>query len=342
MSTDAHGETMKTIVRRTLTASVAAGLLATSVAVAAPAAARTHTATVACTIRNLPYPVDAYRATADAIDPTGQFIAGSGLRVTDTGNQPLLLIWARGRLTTVESPMVDTVADVNADGVVIGNGWANSRGLPWRYRGGKVEPLPLPPAGGAYVKAINKAGDIVGFGQDPQTGDSVALLWPAARPGTVEVLDAPANAEADGINDDGAIVGTSGPFGEWSTWLRRPDGTIKPLTVPGAGSTVALAAAGEWAVGHADLGGANNAWIRWNLRSGSYTQLSAELLWLADVNARGVAVGGDRATVGDTSRVLPGGGERTSVGAQAIADNGIIVGFRNSYGKVTPVRWAGC
>ncbi|RKN36267.1 hypothetical protein [Micromonospora musae] len=333
---------MNRIARRTLVAGAAAGLLAASVAGATPAAAASHGATALCGISALPYPADASRATADAIDPTGRFIAGSGLRVSDTGSQPLLLIWMRGELTTVESPIVDTVADVNARGVVIGNGYGDGTGLPWRYRGGKVEPLPLPSTGGARVSAINRAGDIVGTGQDPQTGGTVALLWPAARPGTVEVLDAPADAVAEGINDDGTVVGTAGAFDEWTTWLRRPDGTVEPLTVPGARIAFAAAAAGQWAVGQADLGGMSPANIRWNLRDGSYSELSAELPWLEDVNARGVAVGSDRVSVGATSRVLPGSGERTSVGTRAIADNGSIVGFRNSYGQVTPVRWTGC
>ncbi|MFC0505369.1 hypothetical protein [Micromonospora costi] len=333
---------MHSIARRGLTATVVTGLLATAVAATAPATATAGTATRGCTISTLPYPVDAYRATADAIDPTGQFVAGSGLRVTDTGNQPLLLIWARGALTTVESPIVDTVADVNASGVVIGNGYGDGTGLPWRYRGGTVEPLPLPPSGGAHATAINQAGDIVGSSQDPQTGESVALLWPAARPGTVEVLDAPVDAVAEGINDDGTIVGTAGAFDQWTTWLRRPGGTVQPLSVPGARITVAVAAAGRWAVGHADLGGTSTTNVRWNLRTGSYTRLSADVPWLEDVNARGVAVGADRVTAGATSRVLPGSGERTSVGTRAIADNGVIVGFRNSFGQVTPVRWTGC
>ncbi|MEV1330409.1 hypothetical protein AB0J20_12635 [Micromonospora costi] len=333
---------MHSIARRGLTATVVTGLLATAVAVTAPSAATAGPGTRGCTISALPYPADAYRATADAIDPTGRFVAGSGLRVTDTGNQPLLLIWARGTLTTVESALVDTVADVNASGVVIGNGYRDGIELPWRYHGGKVEPLPLPASGGAHATAINRAGDIVGSGPDPQTGETVALLWPAARPGTVQVLDAPADAVAEGINDNGTIVGTAGAFAEWTTWLRRPGGTVQPLSVPGARTTIAVAVAGRWAVGHADLGGTSTTMVRWNLRTGSYTRLSADVPWLDDVNARGVAIGADRVTAGATSRVLPGSGERTSVGTRAIADNGVIVGFRNSYGQVRPVRWTGC
>ncbi|MEH0822710.1 MULTISPECIES: hypothetical protein [unclassified Micromonospora] len=332
---------MTHLARRRMLAAAATGLLSASLGVAAsaPATAAPRTAS-ACTLSTLPFPTDVYRATADAVDPTGRFTAGTALRVGDDGNQLLLLVWDRRQLTTVESPIADSVADVNTDGVVVGNGWVDGISRPWVYRGGVVELLPVPP-GAAAASAINGAGDIVGWREEADTGRKVALRWPAARPGTVEVLDAPIDAVPQGITENGTIVGTAGAFAEWTGWVRHPDGRVEALTVPGARTTLIDAAQGHWAVGRVDLGGVTQVKVRWDLRDGSWSRLADELTWVADVNSHGTVVGGDRIARNGTSRLLPGGGERVTVGARAISDTGTVVGFRND-GRVTPVRWSGC
>ncbi|MGC4771227.1 hypothetical protein ACLQ25_19935 [Micromonospora sp. DT44] len=332
--------------RRRLLAGTAAGLLTASLGVALSStatAAPARTTAGACTISTLPYPTDTYRAEADAIDPSGRFVVGSALRVLDTGNQNVLLFWDGQQLTETEMPGRNGVnpVDVNESGIVIGNGWADGGiSQPWTYRDGKFEQLPLLPSTAIVVSAINAAGDIVGYGSDIVPGEYVGLRWPAARPGTVEVLDAPVNAQPVGITRNGTIVGQAGPFGDWTGWVRRPNGKVKPLAVAGGGSTVVNAAGGRWAIGQVWLGGNNPAKVRWDLRNGSHTILDPEA-GLDDVNAKGVVVGGALVTRGATSRVLPGGGTRINIGARSIADTGAIVGFRNA-DRVTPVRWTGC
>ncbi|MEU5785590.1 hypothetical protein [Micromonospora lupini] len=330
--------------RHRMLAGTAAGLLAASlgVAVSATATAAPRTATAsACTISTLPYPADTYRAEANAIDPSGRFVAGAALRVGESDNQYLLLVWDGQQVTAIETANGLDPVDVNESGVVIGNGWAeNGVGRPWVYRNGQFELLPVLTSAGTFVSAINKAGDIVGYGYDIAAGEYVALLWPAARPGTVEVVNAPANALPTGITANGTIVGYAGLFGDETGWLRRPTGRVKPLAVPGGGSTIVNAAAGHWAIGQVWLGGSSPAKVRWDLRDGSYTTLDSEL-GLDDVNTKGVVVGGDRVGRGSTSQVLPGGGVRINIGARSISDTGAIVGFRNA-DRVTPVRWTGC
>ncbi|WP_157562523.1 hypothetical protein [Micromonospora chokoriensis] len=333
--------------RRRMLAATATGLLATSLGVAVSATATAAPGGAAlrtCKISTLPYPTDTYRADANAVDPTGRYVAGTALRVGETDNQYLLLFWDGQRVTELESQGDSTPVDINADGVVIGNGWAETgQGRPWRYRDGKLELLPVLPSTGIFVSAINDAGDIVGYGSDIVPGESVALRWPAARPGTVEVLDAPIDAQAGGITDNGTIVGSAGPFGDWNSWVRRPNGRIDALTFPGAEWSTAGAAAGRWAIGQAWLGGTTSARVRWDLRNGSHTLLDQEMPALTDINAKGVVVGDDRVARGSTSRVLPGGGEGVSIGARSISDSGTIVGFRNVRAdRLTPVRWTGC
>ncbi|MEU8217437.1 hypothetical protein AB0C47_16895 [Micromonospora taraxaci] len=334
--------------RRMVAAAAAAVLLATSlgVAVSGPASAAPGGAALrTCKISTLPYPTDTYRADANVIDPTGRYVAGTALRVGEVDNQYLLLFWDGQQVTEVEVPGMADPVDVNADGVVIGNGSAPGTGIgqPWIYRDGKLEQLPVLPSTGIFVSAINDSGDIVGYGSDIVPGEFVALRWPAARPGTVEVLKAPANALANGITDNGTIVGSAGPFGDWNSWVRRPNGRIDALTFPGADWGTASAAAGRWAIGLVWLGGNSASKVRWDLRNGSHTLLDQEIPALTDVNAKGVVVGGDRVGRGSTSRVLPGGGEGVGVGARSISDTGTIVGFRNVLAdRLTPVRWTGC
>ncbi|MEV4761572.1 hypothetical protein AB0J89_02945 [Micromonospora chokoriensis] len=333
--------------RRMVASAAATALLATSlgVAVSGPASAAPGGAALrTCKISTLPYPTDTYRADANVIDPTGRYVAGTALRVGEVDNQYLLLFWDGQQVTEVEVPGMADPVDVNADGVVIGNGSAPGTGIgqPWIYRDGKLEQLPVLPSTGIFVSAINDSGDIVGYGSDIVPGEFVALRWPAARPGTVEVLKAPANALANGITDNGTIVGSAGPFGDWNSWVRRPNGRIDALTFPGADWGTASAAAGRWAIGLVWLND-NSAKVRWDLRNGSHTLLDQEIPALTDVNAKGVVVGGDRVGRGATSRVLPGGGEGVAVGARSISDTGTIVGFRNVLAdRVTPVRWTGC
>lgn len=329
---------MTHLARRRMLAAATAGLLSAALGVAAaPATAAPRTASAsACKLSTLPYPADVYRADAQAIDRTGRFIAGTALRVGEEDNQLLLLVWKRGRLTTIESPLADTVADVNTAGTVVGYGWIDAKIRPWIVRDGAVALLPSPP-GGAQPTAINGAGDIVGYGVDSDTGDLFPVRWPAARPGTFEVLDAPAGAVPQGITEDGTIVGTAGEFAAWTGWVRYPDGRLQALTVPGARSTDVDAAQGHWAIGRVSLGGANQVRVRWDLRDGSWSRLADELPWLVDVNKRGTVVGGDRIARGGTSRLLPG----ARVGTRAISDTGTVVGFRND-GRLTPVRWTGC
>ncbi|MEU5941432.1 hypothetical protein ABZ807_20125 [Micromonospora sp. NPDC047548] len=285
-----------------------------------------------------------FRSEANAIDPTGRFAAGTAGRSTGGGgSEVLLLLWDRQRLTTVESALISDVADVNAQGVVVGNGWVNGAAQPWRYRDGKLAPLPLPQpdARDTNVVAINATGDMVGSSSDPVTGQWVPLRWPANRPGTVEVIDAPAGTMPTGLTSNGTIVGNTGDWGDWTGWVRYPNGRTADLTAPGARAAQVHTAAGRWAIGWVDTGGQAAVRVRWNLRDGSYATFDESLV---DVNARGVMVGGDRVVRNTSSRVLPGGSDRVNVGARAISDNGTIVGFRNDreHRQVSGVIWRNC
>ncbi|WP_147434555.1 hypothetical protein [Micromonospora musae] len=284
-------------------------------------------------------PADLVRTEAYAVDRSGRYVAGGGLRATAEGTESVVLVWDRGRLSAVTSPFGEGVVDVNSRGLVVGNGQEEGRSQPWTYRNGVFTRLPTLP-GGVFVTAVNARGDVVGYGYDSATEATFAVRWPVARPGTIERLDAPAGAMAAGITGNGSIVGTAGGPVDWTGWVRRPGGGYGALSVPQARSVQVDAAEGRWAVGRVDLVDGDQFAVRWDLRTGTYTALARQVLLLDDVNARGVAVGAGWVVRGTAARELPRDGAR-GVGARAIADDGTVVGFRND-GRVTAVRWTGC
>ncbi|WP_446214056.1 hypothetical protein [Micromonospora sp. IBSANI012] len=310
----------------------------------ATAATRPRSATL-CTIRPLPMPADVTHGEARAIDPTGRFVAGRGLRIAGDVREELLLLWDGPRVTVAPSDPHRYLAAVNRYGVMVGSAFVDGTYRPWRYRDGRLEWLPAPATvSQSWPLGINARGDIVGHGSVEETETALPLLWPADRPGTVEVVDAPANSAAQEILDDGTIVGTAGPSGGATgptAWVRRPDGRIGRLTAPGTTGTWIRAAQGDWAVGGAGPEGAQ-VLMRWNLRSGATVPVHPGLPSVQDVNARGAVLGDRAVDRGDRLVPLPGAVPgAVIIMAWAIADNGTIVGSTNGTG-LRPVRWSGC
>ncbi|MGC4805065.1 hypothetical protein [Micromonospora sp. DT233] len=343
---------MPQLARRALSAVAVTGLLATAAGVAAaPAAAAPAAPTgtppaTPCVVETLPEPAGMYRADALNTDPTGRFVIGSALRVTDQGTENFILRWDRGELTTIPAPTGESAYDVNAHGVIVGNRQVDGTSQPWVYRNGTFVRLPEPAnAQQTFVSAINRAGDIVGYAYDDDTGEASALQWPAARPGTVVKLrSTPPDVLAMDITRNGTIVGFTREeeTAPRTSWVRWPGGRYAALTVPNAEWAQVVAAQGRWAVGAASLIDGDIVAVRWNLGTGGYTRLHPNALGAADINSRGTAIAGHWLIRGNTFRELPmPDGTRTAAG-RAIANDGSIVGFSNTNGRVAAVRWTGC
>ncbi|MET8281768.1 hypothetical protein [Micromonospora sp. NPDC005174] len=340
---------MMRFVGNRLLASLTAGTLIATLGLPGVATAEsTHQSVSTCALQTLPYPTDMH-GRATAVDPTGKFIAGIGYGVDDDGWRPRLLLWAgarpgawnQPRLTIVETAVVEEVEGINRNGVAVGNAVVDHIYRPWRYRDGRLEWLPvLPGASNVFTSGINSRGDIVGRASVEETETSLPLLWPVDRPGTVEVIDAPYDAGATEILDDGTIIGGAGGFG----WVRHPDGTTDRLTVPGARWAGIVAARGTWAVGSIGTGPGeeDRAPVRWDLRTGVATAVPPALVSTLDVNSQG-AVLGDRA-VAHGDRIVPLGGVIPGVQdpfGWGIADNGLVVGSVNG-SRLRPARWTNC
>ncbi|TDB80160.1 hypothetical protein [Micromonospora sp. KC721] len=301
-----------------------------------------------CALKPLPLPTDVTHGEAEVIDPTGRFIAGRGVRITGDVWESLLLLWDGPRVSVVPTDAGEQVSGVNRNGVVIGSIFVGGSYRPWRYRDGRLEELLVPASvSGAWAEGINARGDIVGRGAVEATETMLPLLWPADRPGTVEVIDAPRDAIPMEILDDGTVVGNAGGSGGSPpalAWVRRTDGRIDRLTRPTGEYSWVTAAAGDWAVGGVGPGpdGEGYTPTRWDLRSGIDVPTNPGLSTVRDINARGIVLGVKAVDHGDRLVPLPGAVPGTvSVWGMEIADNGTVVGYLST-DRLRPVRWIGC
>lgn len=351
------------IAPRRLCTILTVGLLAATLVAPGAAMAAPRTDSVpACMMHPLPLPAGASLAwDAMLVDPAGRFIVGTGRRATDQGQESLLLRWDGPRVTVLTRSPGLLVA-VNRHGVLVGDSSTSTGNRPWRYRDGRVEWLPLPPNGiGGYVTAVNSRGDIVGYGGYLE--EPVTLLWPVDRPDTVEVLEPGGIPVA--VLDDGTIVGEVPAEEDRSSrdagaraaagrgvapppvaWVRRPDGRIDRLTAPGAVKSTVRAARGTWAVGLVADTADGQYWrmVRWDLRTGVATPVRPGLIAMTGVNAAGSLL--SDSMVDHLDRRVPlrsvVSDPVTRVIAEAIADNGLVVGRAAGLQVSFPVRWSGC
>jgi hypothetical protein len=340
---------MTRISRNSFLAGLTVGVLVATLGLPGVATAGPQARTVsACTLRPLPLPAD-LNGDARAVDPTGRFIVGTGYRVDGEDRQPLLLLWAtrpgvwnQPRLTVVEFQTEPQVYSINRFGVAIGTAYVGDVYRPWRYVQGRLEWLPVPPVvANVTAHSINARGDIVGAGAIEETETSLPLLWPADRPGTVEVIDTPPGSGVVEIFDDGTIVGGTGVSG----WVRHPDGRTVRLTVPGARWAWVHAARGNWAIGRFGTGSEDedSTGVRWDLRTGVATAVHPALGLPNDVNSQGAVLGTRAVDHGDRLVTLPGAiPDVQSNFAEEIADDGLIVGGISSIARRLPVRWTDC
>ncbi|MET7420115.1 hypothetical protein [Dactylosporangium sp. NPDC005555] len=240
------------------------------------------------------------------VDPAGRLIVatagGTAARLAD------------GAFTPYTSATGQVVA-VNAAGTVVGYDEVDeaSHMLAWTYRDGTKTPL-AKLTGYAYTvpTAVNARGDVAGYAMGEANDDSVPVVWPADRPGTVRALAVPAGygepgtsgSQAAGIGDDGTAVGNvRGAATRWS-----PDGTPALLPVPpGHDLTIATAMRGGHAYGLARVVGADrNSALRWDLTAGTVTVLTGAPDDITDGTPTGWAIttGGD---YNQPTRIAPDG-----------------------------------
>ncbi|MFI5692746.1 hypothetical protein ACIA58_12960 [Kribbella sp. NPDC051586] len=231
-----------------------------------PAAAESSS----CVATELPLPAGTPSnvfADVTASDSSGRYQLGS--LQDEQGNQTSLFWTDRGApVVLAPLPGTNSPIDVNDKGTVLGTTRdADGKTQPWLYSHGVVRKLPVPAhLTGIAPRAINDRGDVVGYGQDPVTADSVPLVWPGG--GNPQRLRASGSADAVDINEAGVVVG--------STWTDAGETALvwkgwddKPVAVTGeAGADIGLTKIrGNWFVGIQTLSDGSVIGARWNLRS---------------------------------------------------------------------------
>jgi len=173
----------------------------------------------------------------NGIDPRGRVVGGQ--RAADSRDIHATAWDGAGTATGLGAGLV-TANGANARGQVVG-------GPAFVWQNGVATALaPLPGSTGAEARAINVAGQVVGWSTVGTTGAVHGALWrdAAATPTDLGTVDAIAFSQANAINAAGQVVGTADPqcvpCPSARAWLWEA-GTITPLSnlIPaGSGWTV--------------------------------------------------------------------------------------------------------
>jgi uncharacterized membrane protein len=303
----------------------------------APATAHAAPASATCQSIALPTPEGTTYSTVYGGDPTGRYLVGSG------GGQGLL--WVDGRLVPIDQSSLapDILVQFNAvnrHGVFVGERMTDPNSFhtdAFVYHDGHFTMLPAPGAGDeTHAVAINSRGDIVGsaFGA---TGWQ-AVEWPADRPGTVKVLTTPSGATglANGIDEDGTVVGYLNPWPPGTPYVWPAHGPAHPLPVP-AGSVGgnAVAIQNGFVAGNVfdPVSGSTDA-AEWNLRTGTLTMRPATGA-VTSVNRWGT-LGLAYSIMHADGRVVP-----VSGWVYTVSDRGTAAGTTN-YWSGQAELWVGC
>ncbi|MEV4516592.1 hypothetical protein AB0K00_47540 [Dactylosporangium sp. NPDC049525] len=230
-----------------------------------------------------------------AVDPAGRVIVGTvgGTAVRFDNGRTVPYPGATGQ-----------VVAVNNAGVIVGYDEVDqaSHGLAWTYHNGtKTMLAKLAGYDYSFPTAVNARGDVVGAAMGEANDDTVPVIWPADRPGTVRALAMPAGygepntggSQAVGLTDDGHVVGNvRGAPTRWS-----PDGTPALLpTPPGHEYATVTALRGAIVFGMAAVTGENRVVaIRWDLGLDQVTVLVGVPYDVTDGTPGGWAIttGGD-------------------------------------------------
>ncbi|MET8909446.1 hypothetical protein [Micromonospora sp. NPDC004551] len=350
----------------------AAAVLATIGAAAVVRAGATTPITAAgsgCVVDQLDIPAGTTGGVvANGVDPSGRYVIG----LAGTRDAPQAVLWTGGtvRVLPAFAPQA-----VSAAGLVVGftgpvrvQYGDEKRQRPVVYDGTRLVPLPLPDGGlGGVAYAVNTHGDVLGTVVRAD-GSSAAVRWRTT--GTIAIVSTVAGASGLGLNDDGVAVGFGMPLSHALRWAA--DGVTTALPVPhGVDSATALATAGDWAVGDAQLRPTDNkddlmarAAVRWNLRTGAVELISG--IGGRRVSASGTVAGTtstDAPALWRNGRIfalpLPAGGMSYGSSVSGITADGhsLVGGVEVSAGAIStsgpagdpvasdrtvPVVWRGC
>lgn len=316
------------------------------------AAANTTTAPVVagparCEVTRLPT-AGVKKAVATAGDPSGRWAAG---RLYSTSGHPSkTIIWKDGAIhQQLAMPGSDAdVVDLNSAGAGVANAFgAGDHQSAYQYKNGHFTKLR---GEDIAAIAINDAGVMAGTQGAPED-DSVPVRWPSATatPQKLPLPDKATQGAAEGIAEDGTVVGIAGPdIHTLSGYLWFPDGTGRYLPLPTmrdgrrATSFSPASISNGWVSGNAvyetkDMTAFTP--MRYRISTGEYETLSTDVDSGDLVTADGWVVGGGRQSpvmlAGSRTVELPAYGKAGSApglifyDVRAVsADGRVVIGYK--------------
>ncbi|MBL9030830.1 MAG: hypothetical protein JNM80_03875 [Phycisphaerae bacterium] len=188
-------------------------------------------------------------ALALAVNDTGYVVGYSTL---PGDNQTRAFIWHGGpmqALTTLPGAIESYAYDISNTGYVVGTAASAAATRPFLWKDGRAVELPIP-AGvrAAAANAVNDAGHAVGAIEiSLNTGEFGATLWRDGQRIDLGNLGGGFNyAIASGINNSGAVVGTSNSPGGLTgfLWIDGVMHNLRDLVAPGLSPLTIISASG--------------------------------------------------------------------------------------------------
>ena len=141
------------------------------------------------------------------VNANDEVVGYRGVTTDGTGDTYRAFYWAAGCMT--ELPTLGGYSEaraINDNGVIVGG----SGGWPVRWTKNPSTPggwdITKISSSGGRAAAINLAGAAVGYGPSATPGQHAAVLWPATG-GEIALGTFGGSSEANGIGDDGTVVG---------------------------------------------------------------------------------------------------------------------------------------
>ncbi len=261
--------------------------------------------------------IESWAYVAD-IDPTGHWVTAGSF----ADQRESALVWHDAAPVDVPAPVDGPVGEeltgispqaINSSGETVGLVMYSAAGQPlpdsraFSFHDGVTSILPTPSGWSmAVATAVNSRGDIAGMAYHRGADLAVTpVVWHAGDLDHPEILAIPAGSDGAlvaGIGDDGTVVGSTFTYGTTDRqvlayrpypymWSARGVGSA--LAVPGNSPGTATSVSGDFAYGTYTPDDPTRHPLRWDLRSGTYTELdNSDPLVGSDLvgNATGAAV----------------------------------------------------
>jgi PEP-CTERM motif len=237
------------------------------------------------TITAVPPPFSGVSMTPEALNDLGQAVGqtfGSGGYGT---------FFFNGTTTTAGPSGSVNAVGINDSSTICG--YMTNKGAPYIYtqNGNTVTTIGSNTSAGTYPYAINNAGQIAGYGNDPATGNDTAILYTSGTFQTLGTIAPQTSSNGFALNSTGDVVGIAAGVGAGEPFIYSSGAMHEIDSVGGRslGINDSRQVVGE-------IAGGNNEGFYYDYTSNTFTTVVPPTgysgCYLDGINNAGVAVGG--------------------------------------------------